>query len=1317
MRNLSPMRRSKILVLAGMLALSVQGISQNPSVKVFEDWNTTAATQNSFQRTVVRSKAFGGAVYYYLCGATLNSNGNYDMLIQKKNSAGNVLWAHTYNGAGNGNDYATDVQVDAVGNVYICGTYYKDATDSNNAIVIKYNTVGTHKWTNTYNGAGSRHDAASALAVRGSEVYVVGTTWKGATPKYDMLAIRYDSTGSLIWTQNWDYSSLFDVATNVNFTSKGLVVAGGAQSAIATYKYATVRLAYSDGSVATFAVSSGTGFGFDQVTDLQTDVTGNVYITGGSFDITAGYNIRTVKMDTSLNILWQANYDGGSSLNDMGTGLQLDQLGNVIVTGYRTSSTTGQDYVTIKYSSGGVQRWVATYDGGINAQDSATSIVVSPTDTNKIYVTGSTYNGSSKDYMTMKYDGQGNRKWEINFNNVHNTDDRATAIALDTLGNVIVAGQNKLAWNSHTYTTVKYIEKSVLLPDDTIPHTSNSFIYTENRGQVLGTDTVTHSEIKYYVNSSPKMYFMDTAVSYVLSKLDTSTSSAHIDTLARVDMKFVNANSNLRIRPMDVREDYDNFYLGHIPDGRCLVQSYNQLVSFDVWNNVDMIYGSNLAGMKYYFICKPSGGSNAATQIHLKFNGADSVKINGSGQLVIYTPIGNIVQPKAAAWQLDATGNYQSLGWQPSYSIVGTNEVQFTSFGTLNTGLPLVLAIDWGNVTPTTNQDNLWWSTFYGQGGHDRFKDVKVWSTGEQSTCGNTQSLNFPTFAGYQMSSFGAMSTAIVVKFNPDNSRYWATCFGGFTTTASNGAYTQAESLDYDWGSPSGDLYFAGNTSTDNFPTQPWGGAYYQNTINDGCTTCPNSNDAFIAKLSANGLTLIWSTYYGGDDNEIIYEIKAGEYDPNDLYIGGSTSSANLPFPNTLPTWSDGTAFFARFDYLGVQQWGTYIGNATYAAGGDAVYSIATDIGGSVVLVGQVGAGSSFPVQLPASGNTGNSTHAAGSDGDAFMMKLDFNPTPSNPTIVWSMYYGGTMGELAFDVVTNVYSGNDKYWIVGNALKTSINNGAPNFFNPGNGAYFDNTHNGGSLDAWVMQMDLNGNIPWATFYGGNDFEYGRSVAVDLDENVYITGETKSNDLNTNGTFPSPNLTGGYVNTSQTGVYDLYLGAFVSGTHAPLWGTYYGGGTSEWTPAVACYYNQTLYLCGSEAGSGVFPLYSGPGCVGTGTPYTDFAFSSFGSWKASIAGFCLDPIFPGVVEDNSTLGVNVFPNPTGGIVTIAGQLTEAQDVTIEVFDVLGQLVYQETIASVTSINSQIDLSLYGNGIYLVNVRAGENFTTEKVILQR
>ena len=150
------LKREKIAAWISAIIFPCVLFAQNPITKVFEDWNTTSGTQNMFQRSVTRSVP--GTSDIVVAGATLNGNGDYDIFVQKLNGSGTELWSQTYNGAGNGNDIATDIRVATNGEIYVCGTYYKDTTDSSNAIVIKYDGSGNQRWTATYNGSGSRND-------------------------------------------------------------------------------------------------------------------------------------------------------------------------------------------------------------------------------------------------------------------------------------------------------------------------------------------------------------------------------------------------------------------------------------------------------------------------------------------------------------------------------------------------------------------------------------------------------------------------------------------------------------------------------------------------------------------------------------------------------------------------------------------------------------------------------------------------------------------------------------------------------------------------------------------------------------------------------------------------------------------------------------------------------------------------------------------------------------------------------------------------------------------------------------------------------
>jgi hypothetical protein len=50
---------------------------------------------------------------------------------------------------------------------------------------------------------------------------------------------------------------------------------------------------------------------------------------------------------------------------------------------------------------------------------------------------------------------------------------------------------------------------------------------------------------------------------------------------------------------------------------------------------------------------------------------------------------------------------------------------------------------------------------------------------------------------------------------------------------------------------------------------------------------------------------------------------------------------------------------------------------------------------------------------------------------------------------------------------------------------------------------------GGLYDAFVMKLDPAGNIVWATFLGGSQWEQGRGIALDAAGAVYVTGVTQS----------------------------------------------------------------------------------------------------------------------------------------------------------------------------------------------------------------
>jgi hypothetical protein len=140
-----------------------------------KEWSTTAGTQYFFHENVTVTDALKNV---YVAGATVTASGTHDILIAKYNSLGVQQWIQQYNGLANSNDFATALEVDGSGNVYVTGAVTNDtAFLLSDLILIKYNSSGVQQWVQTYNGTGSAYDCGTDIFIKtglNAGVYVVG---------------------------------------------------------------------------------------------------------------------------------------------------------------------------------------------------------------------------------------------------------------------------------------------------------------------------------------------------------------------------------------------------------------------------------------------------------------------------------------------------------------------------------------------------------------------------------------------------------------------------------------------------------------------------------------------------------------------------------------------------------------------------------------------------------------------------------------------------------------------------------------------------------------------------------------------------------------------------------------------------------------------------------------------------------------------------------------------------------------------------------------------------------------------------------------
>lgn len=392
----------------------------------------------------------------YVTGQSRGNGTNTDYATIKYNSDGVQQWVARYNGPGNSIDVAQAIAIDVTGNVYVTG-YSRGSGTGDDYATIKYNSSGMQQWAVRYNGPWNFVDLAYSIAVDESgNVYVTGYSY-GNAPSSDYLTIKYNTSGVIQWEARYDAAGHSDQASSLAIDETGNVyVTGYSFSSILGHAdYATIK--YNSAGVQQWVARyNGPADLGDQARQLILDGEGNIYVTGFSATPDTMYDYATVKYNSLGVQQWAARYNGPDNLIDLASSIAVDNIGNAYVTGSSATEpnpVSNYDCATVKYSPTGVQEWVARYDGPAGGSDVALSIKAD--DIGNSYITGRSMGiGTGEDCVTLKYNSSGLQQWEERYNGPGNAGDEGTAMAIDGFGNIYVTGCNTNV--DLDYTTIKY---------------------------------------------------------------------------------------------------------------------------------------------------------------------------------------------------------------------------------------------------------------------------------------------------------------------------------------------------------------------------------------------------------------------------------------------------------------------------------------------------------------------------------------------------------------------------------------------------------------------------------------------------------------------------------------------------------------------------------------------------------------------------------------------------------------------------------------------------------------------------------------------
>ncbi|HLM58440.1 MAG TPA: SBBP repeat-containing protein [Pyrinomonadaceae bacterium] len=262
-------------------------------------------------------------------------------------------------------------------------------------------------------------------------------------------------------------------------------------------------------------------------------------------------------------------------------------------------------------------------------------------------------------------------------------------------------------------------------------------------------------------------------------------------------------------------------------------------------------------------------------------------KFNPAGNALIYsTYLGGSANDNGFGVAADSAGNAYVVGDTESTNFPTANAIQAANAGGRDAFVAKV------NATGV-----FIFSTYLGGSGDiDVAQAVAVDSAGRPVVAGQTNSTNFPTANAFQgANGGGVLQDAFLTKLSADGSAYvYSTYFGGAGGEIAFGVAVDS----------AGNTYIAGTTASTN--TLP--------TANALQCVRAGGQDVFVAKFNAAASALVYSTYYGGsdDDNGRMVAVDSA----GNAYVTGMTFSTNFPTVAPIQSAFAGGSGFAGDAFL-----------------------------------------------------------------------------------------------------------------------------------------------------------------------------------------------------------------------------------------------------------------------------------------------------------------------------------------------------------------------------------------------------------------
>jgi gliding motility-associated-like protein len=607
------------------------------------------------------------------------------------------------------------------------------------------------------------------------------------------------------------------------------------------------------------------------------------------------------------------------------------------------------------------------------------------------------------------------------------------------------------------------------------------------------------------------------------------------------NISFLNANKNVKILQQNVQEGYSNYYVGSNKNHwASYVKSYEKISYKNIYNQVDLNILSAENAYKYEYVC--GIGSNI-DQIKMAYNGIEKISIINN-KLYLYTSFDTIIEQEPYAYQFI---NGQKKQVACYYKLID-NIISFDMPNGYDKNHELV-------IDPVVI-----FSTYSGSFA-DNFGYCATYdSRGNAYAGGSAFGAGYPvTIGAYQVAWAGGSGAGTLVgtdiaitKYSANGrSRLYSTYLGGSSDEVPHSLIVNSND----------ELFILGTSSSLNYP---YTARAFDTTFNGGTGVVlnglgldyVNGSDMIITRMSADGGSLIASTYLGGSGNdglntsnnlkinyadEVRGEIQIDEND--NVYIGSSTYSANFPTTATAlqTTYNGGQegCIIKLDNNLSTLIYSTFYGGTL----DDAIYSVEID-----KLKNLYFTGGTSSIDFPIGSNPYRNFYGGGRS-DGFVGKLN----NTGNSLINCTFIGSSEYDQSYFVRLNKA---EDVFLLGQTLAPAdsfIINAL--YFNSGGGQFITKLKN--NLDSLV----------WSTAFGtGAKIDISpTALLVDLCNKVYLAGWGGSVNLGGSSGLPFGGTSGLDITPDAfqltTDNSDFYLLVIEDDASALSFGSCYGGPAS------------------------------------------------------------------------------------------------------------------------------------------------------------